>query len=95
VIRNYPDDIMPQVDFFRQLKEKSDSMNVSTDECNDQSTTLTTARPPPTGALDTPENVANFAEYLLVGMTDEEFANKDDPSEHDIRDPKHHHMWIS
>ena len=39
------------------------------------------ARPPPKGALDTTENVAFFAEYLLVGTTDDMFGNKDDPSE--------------
>ena len=43
------------------------------------------ARPLPKGALDSPENVAFFAEWLLLGTTDEEIGNKDDPGEYDIR----------
>ena len=71
------------------MKEKTTS-SISDESNNDNNN----PRPPPSGALDTPDNVANFAEYLLLGTTDEEFANKDDPNEHDIRDTKHHPLWI-
>jgi hypothetical protein len=55
---------------------------------------VTKARPPPTDSLDTPENAAFFTEYLLLGTTDEEFANKDDPNEYDITDSKLFPHWI-
>jgi len=44
--------------------------------------------------LDTPDNVACFVEFLLLGTTDEEFANAQDPSEWDIRHEKHFSKWI-
>ena len=59
-IRDAPAEAMPSVGNFQGMKER---MNA------DASTAK--ARPPPKGALDTPENVAFFAEYLLVGTTDE------------------------
>jgi len=52
------------------------------------------AIPPPNGRPDTPVNIAHFAEFLLIGLTDEEFGNRDDPKEFDIRDPKLYPRWI-
>jgi NAD(P)-dependent dehydrogenase (short-subunit alcohol dehydrogenase family) len=89
IIRNSSNDVMPLVQAFQQMKEKTES-SISDDSINEGNN----PRPPPNGALDTPDNVANFAEYLLLGTSDEEFANKDDPNEHDIRDTKHHPLWI-
>ena len=43
------------------------------------------ARPQPKGALDSIESVAFFAEWLLLGTTDQEIAKKDDPGQYDIR----------
>jgi len=85
-IREAPPDAMPAVDKFQTLKA-----NVGQLDSYDASK----ARPPPTGALDTPDNVAYFAEYLLLGTTDEEFANKDDPNgEYDIRNQDLFSKWI-
>ena len=67
------------------MKENADSV----------STITLKARPPPKGALDTPDNVAFFAEYLLVGTTDEEFANVQDSNEYDIRNADLYPKWIS
>ena len=49
---------------------------------------------PPKGALDSPENVAFFAEWLLLGTSDEEFSNNGDAGEYDIRDSKLYSKWI-
>ena len=79
---------MPAVQRFVSLKEQQQSTG---------STTVSTTvgpRPPPSGALDTPENVAYFAEFLLLGTTDEEFANALDQSEWDIRHAQHFERWI-
>jgi NAD(P)-dependent dehydrogenase (short-subunit alcohol dehydrogenase family) len=82
-IREAPETAMPVVSSFITMKDKvAHAANTST------------ARPPPTGALDAPENVAFFAEYLLVGTTDEEFANTSDLNEYDIRDSKLFPHWI-
>ena len=51
-------------------------------------------RPPPNGALDSPDNVAYFVEYLLLGTTDEEFANASDSNEYDIRNKDLFPRWI-
>lgn len=76
-IREAPVAAMPAVGNFQAMK---DNVGVSSADA------VLTARPPPQrSAWDSPENVAYFAEYLLVGTTDEEFANKDDPNEYDIR----------
>lgn len=88
VIRNSSKDSMPLVERFQSMKE-----NMTT-----TMTTMTTtvgARPPPSGALDSPENVAFFAEWLLLGTSDNEFANTDDPNEYDARDSKLYPKWIS
>lgn len=81
-IRSSSADDMPFVQGFRNMKDKAVRGNVSA------------ARPPPKGALDSPENVGFFAEYLLLGTTDEEFANKDDPNEWDIRNQSLYPKWI-
>jgi NAD(P)-dependent dehydrogenase (short-subunit alcohol dehydrogenase family) len=52
------------------------------------------AYPPPNGALDTPENAAHFAEFLLLGTSDDEFAGKDNDNEWDIRNKAFYHRWI-
>lgn len=83
-IREATSDSMPIVENFKKMKEKTS-----------QSSTATKARPPPAGALDSPENVAFFAEYLLAGTTDEEFANKDDSNEYDIRNKELFPKWIN
>ncbi len=84
-IREAPESAMPNVGNFKSMKKKADASASAT----------TKARPPPKGALDTPENVAFFAEYLLTGTTDEEFANKDVLNEYDIRDAELYPKWIS
>lgn len=84
VIREATSDAMPVVDQFKQMKE---SMVV-------ESKSSSKAHPPPAGALDSPDNVAFFAEYLLVGTTDQEFSNKDDPNEYDIRNKELYPRWI-
>lgn len=84
VIRQSNDTSMPKVKDFIQLKNN----------CSPTAPTGTAARPPPKGSLDTPENVAFFSEFLLLGTTDTEFANADDPSEWDIRDERNFSKWI-
>lgn len=84
-IRDAPASSMPAVDNFKAMKERADDVVLS----------ATKARPPPKGALDTPDNVAFFAKWLLVGTTDEEFGNKDDSNEYDIRDADLYPKWIS
>jgi hypothetical protein len=75
---------MPFVQALKNMKENVD-VDIST----------VVADPPPKGALETPANVAHFGEYLLIGtMEDEEFANKDDPSEWDIRNAALLTNWI-
>ena len=81
-IRNTPEERMPTVELFQAMKEKASTVG------------LTGARPPPQGALDTPDNVAHFVEFLLVGCEDATFANKDNISEWDIRNPEHFSHWI-
>jgi NAD(P)-dependent dehydrogenase (short-subunit alcohol dehydrogenase family) len=82
VIRNTPKECMPLVDKFRNLKEKTSAEEIQA------------ARPPPGGALDSPENVAFFAEWLLLGTTDDEFANVGHSHEHDARDKVLFSKWI-
>ena len=84
-IREATSDAMPVVERFKQMKESVGEISSSDAQ---------KARPPPAGALDSPDNVAFFAEYLLIGTTDEEFANKDDPSEYDIRNKELYPQWI-
>ena len=83
-IREAPKNAMPIVDNFKKMKEKVAATSSGPDK----------ARPPPAGALDSPENVAFFAEYLLLGTTDEEFGNKDDSNEYDIRNKELYPKWI-
>jgi len=82
-IRSAPKESMPTVDVFKGMKERVALPSE-----------LHKARPPPRGTLDTPENVAHFAEFLLVGCDDETFANRDNPSEWDIRLPENFPLWI-
>ena len=83
VIRDSPKDSMPLVDKFQNLKDKMSYKAIQA------------ARPPPSGALDSPENVAFFAEWLLLGTTDDEFANVGDPNEYDIRNSALFRKWIA
>jgi benzil reductase ((S)-benzoin forming) len=83
-IRDASESAMPVVGTFKIMKEKAGAAVNN----------ALKARPPPKGALDTPENVAFFAEYLLLGTTDEEFVNVDDPSEYDIRNAELFPRWI-
>lgn len=61
-IRESSESSMPIVQNFRNMKEKASQL--------EEEKVAPGARPPPKGALDTPENVAFFAEYLLMGTTD-------------------------
>ena len=85
-IRSTPADTMPAVQNFVNMKEKQQQQQ--------QAAPSSVARPPPAGALDSPENVAHFAQFLLVGTKDEEFANAKDDNEWDIRHKQHYPRWI-
>ena len=91
-IRESSESSMPIVQFFRNMK----SNNANNDNTSIQQGTVISskARPPPKGALDTSENVAFFVEYLLLGMTDEEFANANDNNEHSIQDASLFEKWV-
>jgi hypothetical protein len=82
IIRDAPQDVMPLVASFQTMKDKAVAAAAAQ------------ARVPPAGALDAPENVAFFAEWLLLGTTDDEFANRDDPNEYDIRNAALYPKWI-
>jgi benzil reductase ((S)-benzoin forming) len=86
VIRESPAESMPVVDNFKVMKEKTLAAGQASDASK--------AKPPPNGALDSPDNVAFFAEWLLLGTTDEEFSNRDDSNEYDIRDAALFPKWI-
>jgi hypothetical protein len=82
-IREAPVENFPLVARFQSMKEKGD-----------QEPPSAKARPPPQGALDSPDNVAFFVEWLLLGTTDEEYSSRDDNNEYDIRDAKLFPKWI-
>jgi benzil reductase ((S)-benzoin forming) len=84
VIRDTSENSMPMVETFRTMKAKV--VDVAPHD--------TEAHPPPSGALDSPKNVAFFAEWLLLGTGDDEFANRDDPNEYDIRNKELFPKWI-
>ena len=86
LIRDTPAQSMPLVDKFKEMKNKAAATSSSIDD---------KARPPPPGALDTSNNVAHFAEFLLLGTSDEEFGNKDSSTEYDIRDKELYPRWIA
>jgi NAD(P)-dependent dehydrogenase (short-subunit alcohol dehydrogenase family) len=88
VIRESPTDKMPLVGNFQAMKEKA------VEHAQSGNVNVSKARPPPKGALDSPENVAFFAEWLLLGTSDEEFSHRGDASEYDIRDAKLFSKWI-
>lgn len=83
-IREAPKEAMPIVENFKKMKEGMSNPQGTPDK----------ARPPPPGALDSPDNVAFFAEYLLLGTSDELFSNKNDPTEFDIRNKDLFEKWI-
>jgi benzil reductase ((S)-benzoin forming) len=76
---------MPFVQAFQSMKDKAAALVSSNNR----------PRPPPQGALDSPENVAYFAEFLLLGTSDEEFANPNASDEFDIRDEQLYSRWIA
>eukprot|EP00541_Cyclophora_tenuis_P016819 CAMPEP_0116577676 /NCGR_PEP_ID=MMETSP0397-20121206/21281_1 /TAXON_ID=216820 /ORGANISM="Cyclophora tenuis, Strain ECT3854" /LENGTH=334 /DNA_ID=CAMNT_0004106977 /DNA_START=111 /DNA_END=1116 /DNA_ORIENTATION=+ len=84
-IRDSSKDDMPVVQNFRKMKDSMGSAGILS---------ASEAKPPPKGALDTADNVSFFAEYLLLGTSDEEFSNKDDPNEWDIRNEALYPRWI-
>lgn len=84
-IRDSSVEDMPIVENFKKMKDKASTNGGA----------VANARPPPAGALDSPDNVAHFAEWLLLGTTDDEFANKDDPNEYDIRNKELFPRWIA
>ncbi|KAL7574468.1 hypothetical protein ACA910_015836 [Epithemia clementina (nom. ined.)] len=92
MIRDANPESMPMVQTFRNLKANAKE-SLSSPALGGDSAPKT-ARPPPKGALDTPDNVAFFAEYLLLGTTDEEFANANDDNEHSIQDASKFELWI-
>jgi NAD(P)-dependent dehydrogenase (short-subunit alcohol dehydrogenase family) len=81
VIRDASAAAMPTVSTFQKLKESMQQERAASNR----------ARPPPSDALDTPENVAHFAEFLLLGTSDDEFGMED----HDIRDKNLYTRWIA
>lgn len=84
VIRNASVESMPVVGNFQAMKEKM----------RGTVTSPTKAMPPPNGALDSPDNVAFFAEWLLLGTSDVEYSNRNDENEYDIRNSKLFPKWI-
>jgi hypothetical protein len=83
-IREAPKEAMPVVESFQNMKAK----------VTETTTTINKARPPPKGALDTADNVAFFTEWLLLGTSDDEFSNRDDDSEWDVRNANLYPKWI-
>lgn len=101
VIRSADPSVMPGVKMFQDMKAKADELRkqqeqqeVSQQQQQPPQVLPLVARPPPQGALDSPDNAAFFAEYLLLGTTDEEFANAQDENEHDIRNAKLFERWV-
>ena len=90
VIRNADTASMPTVNNFRKMKDNFDAAVANARGIEE----VSTARPPPKGALDTTRNVSFFAEWLLLGTTDDEFAKMDDGGEYDIRDASLFDKWI-
>jgi benzil reductase ((S)-benzoin forming) len=86
VIRESPAESMPIVDNFKAMKDKT--LTQTSEDAPFE------ARPPPNGALDSPDNVAFFAEWLLLGTSDEEFSNSNASNEYDIRDATLYPKWI-
>jgi hypothetical protein len=85
IIRSSSTEAMPSVQNFINMKTKAD--NITSNRA--------AARPPPQESLDNPDNAAFFAEFLLVGTTDEEYANASDSNEWDIRSAKNYPLWIA
>lgn len=79
-IRKADETAMPDVGFFRGLHASMEAAPASA-----------SGAAPPSGSLDTPENVAAFLRFLLTSAGDEEFG----ADEWDIRDASHHHRWTS
>jgi benzil reductase ((S)-benzoin forming) len=75
-------DDMPTTEFFKGLHE-----NRLTDTNPDK------PHQAPTKGLDTPENVAHFVSFLLLKLSDEEYAG-DGVTEFDIRDPAMTSRWV-
>lgn len=99
VIREAPEDSMPVVGHFQSMKAKmmeAVAGDTSTGEQQQLQQPQQQARPPPSSALDSPENVAFFAEYLLLGTNDDEFASASGSggSEYDVRDKALYPKWI-
>lgn len=69
----------PSVEYFRSLKAKM------------QTAQWKQACKPPPGALDNPENVADFLTWLLLDVKHEDFGGR----EWDINDPSCQQEWLS
>jgi benzil reductase ((S)-benzoin forming) len=91
VIREAPQEAMPAVGNFQTMK---DNVREESSSKSRGGASQAQARPPPKGALDSPDNVAYFAEWLLLGTEDDEFANRDDPDEYDVRNADLYPKWI-
>lgn len=93
VIRAASDSSMPDVSFFRSLKENEYKEGHSVGDVACQSGSLPPLPPPhcpPTDGLDTADNAAHFCNFLLNEMSQEEFVSK----EWDIRDSSHWKRWV-
>jgi benzil reductase ((S)-benzoin forming) len=69
------EEAMLMVDLFKNMKGDGE----------DDTSPTVPGRPTLAGVFDTLDNAANFAEYLLLGTTDEEFSNDGVPNEYGIR----------
>ncbi len=78
-IRDADEAAMPDVSFFKGLHAAMEPGAAAPGSA------------PPSGSLDTPENVAAFLSFLLTRSGDDEFGAE----EWDIRDASHHHRWTT
>jgi NAD(P)-dependent dehydrogenase (short-subunit alcohol dehydrogenase family) len=91
VIRSADATAFPSLQYFKSLKEKSDAATAAPAAAASapDASAVSAPAPPPSGALDRPENVAAFLAWLLRGSGDAEFAAE----EWDIRNTAHHSRW--
>ena len=85
-------DSVPDRAYFVGLKEEKDRREAPAAAAAAEAAAAAAGaspRPPPVGALDTPENVARFLVWLLTVTSIEEFSSE----ELDIRDAKLHSRW--
>ncbi|KNC86533.1 hypothetical protein SARC_01306 [Sphaeroforma arctica JP610] len=71
------------------LRDMFVSLHANMAKTDPSETAESKGKPPPTDALDSPENVAHFVSFLLSGMEPEEFVSAD----HDIRNSQLFSRW--